>query len=104
MTERNDTDETDGTNGTGERERTTMRDVDHTHPYDDTSAGELFLRGPVVAADGGEREAGTEREDEEPDDRTMKDVDHTPPVEGEGANRVFERGEEHGTEPVVGEE
>jgi hypothetical protein len=122
MTERNDTDETNDTDGTDERERTTMRDVDHTHPYDDTSAGELFLRGPTVAADGGERnavspssserssdgggdppEAREDVDEDEPDRTTMKDVDHSPP-DDEGANRAFERGEEHATEPVVGEE
>lgn len=103
-----------------------MKEIDHTHPYDDRSAGDLFLRGPVVVADGGERErserdprrsaersdggerdavdAGAEENGAEPASGTMKDVDHTPPEGEEGANRVFERGEEHGTEPVVGEE
>ncbi|MCL7416506.1 MAG: hypothetical protein M8354_01530 [Halalkalicoccus sp.] len=73
-----------------------MRDIDHTHPYDDTSAGSLFVRGPVIAADGGRREA---------DERDrMKDVDHTPPHDDEGAKRVFERGEEYdGNEDVVEE-
>ncbi|WP_331233125.1 hypothetical protein [Natronorarus salvus] len=84
--------------GTGER----MGDISHTHPYDDTSAGELFLRGPVIVADGGRdperedvREAETEaavESDSGPE--TMAEVSHTPP-EGDGANRVFERGEEH---------
>ncbi|ADJ15490.1 hypothetical protein [Halalkalicoccus jeotgali] len=64
-----------------------MKDIDHTHPYDDTSAGALFARGPVVVADGGRRDA-------EGKDR-MKDVDHTPPHDDEGAKRVFERGEEY---------
>ena len=147
---------------TDANERRTMKEIDHTHPYDDRSAGDLFLRGPVVVADGGERAAGSrtskgersessgsernavsrssserdsdggERERSERDPRrtaprsdggerdavdvgaeesgaepasgTMKDVDHTPPESEEGANRVFERGEEHGTEPIVGEE
>lgn len=74
-----------------------MRDVDHTHPYDDTSAGALFARGPVVVADGG-RDPNREPND------TMKDVDHTPPHDDEGATRVFERGEEYdGNEDVVEE-
>ncbi|WP_336344719.1 hypothetical protein [Halalkalicoccus ordinarius] len=92
---------------TDANERRTMREIDHTHPYDDRSAGDLFLRGPVVVADGGERnavDAGGEENGVEPASGTMKDVDHTPPESEEGANRVFERGEEHGTEPVVGEE
>jgi hypothetical protein len=80
-----------------------MGDISHTHPYDDTSAGELFLRGPVIVADGGrdpEREAVTDAEtetaesDDAVDEETMAEVSHTPP-EGDGANRVFERGEEH---------
>ena len=79
--------DTTGTERTGKRMR--MRNVDHTHPYDDTSAGELFLRGPVVAADGGRREAG-----EPSDSGTMEDVDHTPPGDT-SANPVFERGDEH---------
>ncbi|MDL5360580.1 hypothetical protein [Halalkalicoccus sp. NIPERK01] len=66
-----------------------MKDVDHTHPHDDRSAGALFARGPIVVADGGERNAGTERRDR------MRDVDHTPPHDDEGAKRVFERGEEY---------
>lgn len=73
-----------------------MKDVDHTHPYDDTSAGALFARGPVVVADGGQRERNR-------DDETMKDVDHTPPHDEEGAKRVFERGEEYDEEDVVEE-
>lgn len=101
-----------------------MKDVDHTHPYDDTSAGALFARGPVVAADGGERNAvegnrrfpdrqktpsseisrsssergsdGGRRDPEtEPRKETMKDVDHTPPHGEDGAKRVFERGDEY---------
>jgi hypothetical protein len=80
-----------------------MGDISHTHPYDDTSAGELFLRGPVIVADGGhdpERESVTDAEtesaesDDAVDGETMAEVSHTPP-EGDGANRVFERGEEH---------
>ena len=47
MTDTNTTDETE------EDRPMTMRDVDHTHPYDDTTARNLFLRGPVIAADGG---------------------------------------------------
>lgn len=63
-----------------------MKNVDHTHPYDDRSAGALFARGPVVVADGGRKTDETQR---------MKDVDHTPPHDEEGAKRVFERGKEY---------
>ncbi|MFC7046796.1 hypothetical protein ACFQH6_16550 [Halobacteriaceae archaeon GCM10025711] len=68
-----------------------MKDVDHTHPYNDTSAGTVFRRGPVVTVDGGRREEPSEKKAEE----TMKEVDHEPPEGGEGSNRVFERGYEH---------
>ena len=84
-----------------------MSDVNHTHPY--TARGAInrpFERGPVVAADGGERNAvsrtskgersesfGRRPEAEPAGSATMEDVDHTPP-HGEGANRVFQRGEE----------
>ena len=44
---------------TDDNDKQRMKDVDHTHPYDDTSAGALFARGPVVVADGGERAAGS---------------------------------------------
>ncbi|MFC6906365.1 hypothetical protein [Halalkalicoccus tibetensis] len=71
---------------TDEKQR--MKDVDHTHPYDDRSAGALFARGPVVAADGG-------RDPNREPNESMKDVDHTPPHDEEGATRVFERGEEY---------
>jgi len=81
-----------------------MGEISHTHPYDDTSAGELFLRGPVIVADGGrdpEREAVSDAEtgpagsdDDAVEGETMAEVSHTPP-EGDGANRVFERGKEH---------
>ncbi|WP_225741294.1 hypothetical protein [Halorussus halophilus] len=66
----------------------TMGEVSHNHPY--TARGAInrpFERGPVVAADGGRRDAGHEKKHQ------MKDVDHTPP-HGEGAKRVFERGGE----------
>ena len=78
-----------------------MRNVSHTNPYTGETAGHLFRRGPVVAADGGRREAvnaDADDDDEEPQsDRdqqtaTMEDVSHTPPNESENANRVFERG------------
>ncbi len=69
-----------------------MKEIDHTHPYDDRSAGALFARGPVVVADGGRRE--TEEK------QRMKDVDHIPPHDDEGATRVFERGEEYDEDTV----
>ncbi|MEY7851243.1 hypothetical protein AB7C87_18820 [Natrarchaeobius sp. A-rgal3] len=67
--------------------RETMADVSHTNPNTGETAGHLFTRGPVVAADGGRPDAETEE-----DERTMASVDHTPPHDAENANRVFERG------------
>ncbi|NHN48687.1 hypothetical protein G9464_13940 [Halostella sp. JP-L12] len=73
---------------------TDMKNVDHTHPYNDRSASTVFRRGPTVVADGGEAEAEpTPEEDAQPEDE-MRDVSHDDP-HGEGANRVFERGREH---------
>ncbi|MFC7007116.1 hypothetical protein [Halalkalicoccus salilacus] len=102
---------------TDDNDKQRMKDVDHTHPHDDTSAGALFARGPVVVADGGERGAGTrtsegerggpsgsERNAGHEAKERMKDVDHTPPHDGEGAKRVFERGEEYDEEGAVVEE
>ncbi|MDF9744087.1 hypothetical protein [Natrinema salsiterrestre] len=75
----------------------TMADVSHTNPYTGETAGRLFNRGPIVAADGGEPEATAADENESTDtDGKMRDVDHTPPKEADDANRVFERGTEHG--------
>ncbi|MFC7080463.1 hypothetical protein [Halorussus caseinilyticus] len=85
---------------TTDRRTTRMGDVSHTHPYAEQGAlDRLFERGPVVAADGGEREAYDPEEDDESERDRMKDVNHTPP-HGEGADRVFERGGER----VVSEE
>ncbi|WP_207587589.1 hypothetical protein [Halomontanus rarus] len=91
MTETNDTNATD---------RRTMKDVSHTNPHTGETAGHLFTRGPVVAADGGR--SGAEMDEDTADDgtgtdtetetRTMKDVSHTPPNDAEDANRVFARG------------
>ena len=79
----------------------TMADVSHTNPYTGETAGRLFNRGPIVAADGGEPAAtdsnGDGNEPESTDDRsteTMADVEHTPPKDAEDANRVFERGQQ----------
>ncbi|WP_321112736.1 hypothetical protein [Halorussus salinisoli] len=93
-----------------DREPTTMGEVSHTHPHADRgTVNRPFERGPVVAADGGRREAydadAREEEQEEDDgdhehDR-MKDVNHTPP-HGDGVDRVFERGREN--EAVESEE
>lgn len=98
----------------GEPHRTTMADVDHTHPYDDRSFGAMFRRGPIVAADGGRADADRDSNDPSPEetardpvdetgrripeqtdrmDQTMKDVSHTPP-DGDDVNSVFERGPE----------
>lgn len=57
----------------------TMRDIDHTHPFRDRPAGELFLRGPTVVADGG-------RKGETPS--PMDDLDHA----SSESNVVHERG------------
>jgi hypothetical protein len=77
-----------------------MKSVDHTHPDTDRPFGErvVFERGPMVAADGGERGVASEKKTDESESETeaekqMKDVDHEPPNEAE-ANRVFERGRE----------
>lgn len=96
-----------------------MGEVSHTHPYADHGAvNRPFQRGPIVAADGGEREAydeekteardeekawadAREEEDDERDGDQMKDVNHTPP-HGSSANPVFERG--GADEPVESEE
>ncbi|WP_238398192.1 hypothetical protein [Halorussus salinus] len=89
---------------------TPMGDVSHTHPHADRgTVNRPFQRGPVVAADGGRREArdaeadadAREEDDERTDEDRMKDVAHTPP-HGEGADRVFERGGER--DPVESEE
>ncbi len=78
----------------------TMATVSHTNPYTGRTAGQLFSRGPTVAADGGEPESTpteTDEDDERAEQRTkMRDVDHTPPHSADDANRVFERGVEHG--------
>ncbi|WP_435177867.1 hypothetical protein [Halorussus sp. AFM4] len=102
-----------------ERAAEPMRDVSHTHPH--AARGTVnrpFERGPVVAADGGERNAvprtsedersessGSKREAYDPEGEVdeeneaadrMKDVSHTPPHDdGESADRVFERGGEY---------
>jgi hypothetical protein len=90
-------------------ESTSMAEVSHSHPYADRDAlKQLFERGPVVAADGGRRDAREENEEDEKDEREaeqpkprMKDVNHEPPY-GEGVDRVFERGGKE--EPVESEE
>lgn len=85
--------------------RTTLGDVDHTHPTTGRSFGGTFTfaRGGVIAADGGrpdvvpengDEDDGAEAADEDDEPQTLKDVEHTPPNESEDANRVFERGEE----------
>ncbi len=73
---------------------TEMGDIDHTNPYTDEPFVETYRRGPVVAADGGERDAA----EEETDDETMADVPHTSP--NEGTNRTFERGGENQDDTV----
>ncbi|SEW10841.1 hypothetical protein [Natrinema salifodinae] len=83
----------------------TMADVSHTNPSTGETAGRLFNRGPIVAADGGKPAATESDEADETDeadgstgtetDATMRDVDHTPPHRADDANRVFERGVDH---------
>ena len=69
-----------------------MGDIDHTNPHTDEPFVRTYRRGPVVAADGGERDAA----EEEPE--TMEDVPHDSP--NDGANRTFERGREGRDESV----
>lgn len=81
--------------GSGE----SMAEISHTNPHTDESTGQLFSRGPIVAADGGRSDA-VESNDEHTDrattdERTMQTVSHTPPTEAtetNRTNRVFERG------------
>jgi len=72
----------------------TMGEFSHTNPHTGKAFGDdfAFKRGPAVAADGGERNA-----EDEDDEETMREVDHEhPEAEAEDANRVFQRGnEEH---------
>lgn len=86
--------------------RPTLGDLSHTHPDTDEAFGAAmaYKRGPVVAADGGERgavdEGEPEAEEDEADesdhleaDERMRDVDHAPP-DGDEVNRVHQRGGE----------
>jgi len=82
---------TDPTDGEQSDSRETMRSVEHTHPKTSSTFGAVFRRGPVVAADGGER-------DGEDADEAMEDIDHEAP--GEGVNRTYERGTEGRDETV----
>ncbi|WP_049921381.1 hypothetical protein [Halopiger djelfimassiliensis] len=85
----------------------TMAEIDHTNPYTGETAGQLFSRGPIVVADGGERAAAdsTPADDDDGDRKqTMKDVPHTPPHDADDANRVFERGRNADSDPVEDEE
>ncbi|MDS0222499.1 hypothetical protein NDI54_14235 [Haloarcula sp. S1AR25-5A] len=82
---------TDSPSDTGSESRETMRSVQHTHPKTSATFGAVFRRGPVVAADGGER-------DEEQAEETMEDIDHEAP--GEGVTRAYERGTEGRDETV----
>ncbi|UTF55125.1 hypothetical protein [Natronosalvus rutilus] len=71
-----------------------MAETSHTNPYTGESTGQLFSRGPIVAADGGEAEAVPDTDGDDPSRETtpMKDVSHTPPRDADDANAVFERG------------
>ncbi|MFC6865460.1 hypothetical protein ACFQGE_18595 [Halomicroarcula sp. GCM10025817] len=82
-----------------ERGTDTMQDVDHTHPHTNETFGAAFVRGPAVAADGGERDAvDPDGESTASADETMEDVDHEAP--GEGVSRAYERGTEGRDESV----
>ncbi|AUG46956.1 hypothetical protein BVU17_05240 [Haloarcula taiwanensis] len=83
---------TDTTDGEQSESRTTMGSIEHTHPETNGTFGAVFRRGPVVAADGGERDA------EEETDETMEDIDHEAP--DEGVTRAYERGTEGRDETV----
>ncbi|EMA10080.1 MULTISPECIES: hypothetical protein [Haloarcula] len=83
---------TDQTDGEQNESRTTMGNIEHTHPQTNGTFGAVFRRGPVVAADGGERDA------EEETDETMEDIDHEAP--DEGVTRAYERGTEGRDETV----
>ncbi|NHX38758.1 MULTISPECIES: hypothetical protein [Haloarcula] len=84
---------TDPTDGKQSESRTTMGSIQHTHPETNGTFGAVFRRGPVVAADGGERGA-----EEEETDETMEDIDHEAP--DEGVTRAYERGTEGRDETV----
>ncbi|EMA21344.1 hypothetical protein [Haloarcula amylolytica] len=83
---------TDTTDDEQSESRTTMGSIEHTHPETNGTFGAVFRRGPVVAADGGERDA------EEETDETMEDIDHEAP--DEGVTRAYERGTEGRDETV----
>ncbi|EMA23485.1 hypothetical protein [Haloarcula argentinensis] len=83
---------TNPTDGEQNDSRTTMGSIEHTHPETNGTFGAVFRRGPVVAADGGERDA------EEETDETMEDIDHEAP--DEGVTRAYERGTEGRDETV----
>ncbi|WP_255193496.1 hypothetical protein [Natronobeatus ordinarius] len=81
------------------RNREPMKAISHANPYTGETLGQVFSRGPIVAADGGHdpsrsnaQSAGTTAADDPRPTRTMKDVSHTPPHDADDANRVFERG------------
>ncbi|MGQ3719724.1 hypothetical protein [Natrialba aegyptia] len=74
-----------------------MGEVSHTNPYTGETAGRLFNRGPIVAADGGrpaatDPESRSRRSSTGDSTETMRDISHTPPNDSDDANRVFERG------------
>ncbi|MFB6222401.1 MAG: hypothetical protein ABEH86_01840 [Haloarcula sp.] len=76
---------TEPTDGEQSESHKTMQNIEHTHPETNATFGAVFRRGPVIAADGGERDA-------EQAEETMGDIDHEPP--SEGVTRAYERGTE----------
>ena len=87
MTRTTDMSETTESKDATDRSRQSMDEISHANPYTGETAGQLFSRGPIVVADGGEANTVDDTQSS-----TMKDVSHTPPHGAEGANAVFERG------------
>ncbi len=83
--------------------RATMGEISHANPYTGETSGQLFNRGPIVIADGGEANSVEPGEQpvnaDEPATETMKSVSHTPPHNADDANAVFERGGSERAEP-----
>ena len=76
--------------------RDSLGEISHSNPLTGETAGQLFNRGPIVAADGGvDPTANGSSNNASSEPTPMKDVSHTPPHDAEDANAVFERGEEH---------
>lgn len=78
-----------------------MSGVSHTNPWTGDPFGEsqMFTRGRVIVADGGDAEAEQAGQAAEPDDKArVRDVDHTPRENAPDASTVYERGGEGDSE------